>query len=279
MHSILTGTVPVKPFDPAGFVGTVESDGQRPKVAAVACEADGRVICLSLVGAANSISSAMAKLLDPKGRLDFTPTEGIAWDEPRILMRDPDTHYKELGVRLRTTLHVHGLCLPFSAHLGDGLVHPPVIPQAEPPQDGAHSAGADGGDTDQIPLQELPADHVVRLRAAFAQAKPRYLLGNWDEPTPNARSFLGVLRGLRVIFINAPQDATPTLIAAMHQWADALWREGLRRHLITAIPSLGIQAWRLTGDLAQWSDLISEGVHERWLDRPISSSAVPHGIE
>jgi hypothetical protein len=277
--SILTDTLPVKPFDLAGFVGTVESDGQRPKVAAVACEADGRVICLSLVGAANSISSAMAKMLDPKGRLDFTPAEGSAWDEPRILMRDPDTRYKELGVRLRTTLQVHGLCLPFSAHLGDGFVHPPVIPQAQPPQDGAHLAGVDGGDTDRIPLQGLPADHVVRLRAALAQAKPRYLVGNWGEPTPNARSFLGVLRGLRVIFINAPQDATPTLIAAMHQWADALWREGLRRELIARIPSLGIRAWRLTGDLAQWSDLVSEGVREHWLDCPISLTPRSYGID
>jgi hypothetical protein len=221
----------------------------------------------------------MAKVLDPKGRLDFTPAEGSAWDEPRILMRDPDTRYKELGVRLRTTLYVHGLCLPYAAHLADGLVHPPVIPQAEPPQDGAHYTGVDMDNRDGIPLQESSADHVARLRAALAQVKPRYLFGNWCEPTPKARSFLGVLRGLRVIFINAPQDATPTLIAAMHQWADALWRESLRRGLMTAIPSLGIRAWRLTGDLAQWSDLISEGVHEHWLDRPISATALPHGIE
>jgi hypothetical protein len=113
----------------------------------------------------------------------------------------------------------------------------------------------------------------------LAQAKPRYLLGNWGESTPNARSFLGLLRGLRVIFINAPPDATPTLIAAMRQWADALWREGLRRGLIAAIPSLGMQAWRLTGDLAQWSDLVSEGVRERWLDCPISSATLSHRIE
>jgi hypothetical protein len=118
---MLTGTLPVKPFDLAGFVGTVEPDGQHPHVAALACEADGRVICLSLSVAANSISSALAKLLEPNGRLFFAPAERIAWDEPRILLRDPDTHDKELGVRLRTTLQTHRLCLADTAYLGNGL--------------------------------------------------------------------------------------------------------------------------------------------------------------
>ena len=45
VSNILTGTLPLKPYDPGGFVGTVESDGQHPHVAAVACESDGRVIC------------------------------------------------------------------------------------------------------------------------------------------------------------------------------------------------------------------------------------------
>jgi hypothetical protein len=186
---------------------------------------------------------------------------------------------KSWGYACRTTLHVHGLCLPYTAHLGDGLVHPPVIPQAEPPQDSAPASSADLDDSNGMAQQESSADHVARLRAVLAQAKPRYLFGNWHESTPNARSFLGVLRGLRVIFINAPQDATPALIAAMHQWADALWREGLRRELIVAIPSLGMRAWRLTGDLAHWSDLVSEGVRERWLERPISSATRSYGID
>ena len=273
MHTILTGTLPVKPFDLGGFVGTVESDGQHPHVAAVACEADGRVICLSLVGAANSVSSALAKLLDPNGRLFFAPVERIAWDEPRIFLRDPDTHYKELGVRLRTTVLTHGLCLAYTTHLGDGLIHPPRIPQQKPlvEQPGTTAdipPHQRTGGAASLPAQESSAEQAAQLRAALTQAPSRYLLGNWSEATPNQRSFLGVLRGLRVIFLNAPPDASPALSASMHQWANALWSEGNRRELITPIPSLGIRAWRLSGDLGRWSDLVSEGVRKRWLEHP-----------
>jgi hypothetical protein len=273
MGTLLTGTLPVKPFELAGFVGTVESDGQHPQVAALACEADGRVICLSLIGAANSISSAMAKVLDPKGKLAFLPAEGIMWDEPHILARDPNTHYKELGVRLRTTLHVHCLCLSSAAHLGDGLVHPPVIPQPEPQTEQLPTATdiplhTASDDAVSLPALDGATSQAVQFRTALAQARPRYLFGNWSESTPNERSFLGVLRGLRVIFVNAPPQASPALIATMRQWANSLWAEGNRRDLIAPIPSPGIRAWRLTGDLARWSDLVSEGVRERWLDRP-----------
>lgn len=251
MHHELTGTLPVHPYAPDGVVGAVQSDGQRPQVVALACETDGTTICLSLVGAPNSVSSALARLLDPRGRLYFEPAETAHWDEPRILRRDTQTSYKEISVRLRGTLAAHGLVLPLAAHLGDGLVDPPVIP---------HTAAAD-------PAQPAP-DEQTRLRAALALARPRYLFGNWCETTPNRRSFLGVLRGLRAVFVNAPADAEPALASAMHQWADALWRAGCQQELIAAVPSLGIRAWRVSGDLARWSDLISAGVRERWLVTP-----------
>lgn len=251
------------PFHPTGLVGAVQSDGQRSKVAALACESDGLVICLSLVGPATSVSSALAKLMNPTGRLFFEPLDTVPWDEPRVLRRETGTPYKEISVRLRGTLEAHGLCLPMSAHLGDGLVHPPVIPQEEPEK-------TDTPPPTEVPRQiaEAPApplDTMTRLRAALAKARPRYLFGNWTETTPNRRAFLGVLRGLRAVFINAPPDAEPALAAAQHQWADALWVEGCKRELIIPVPSIGIRCWRLSGDLAQWSDVISEGVRERWL--------------
>jgi hypothetical protein len=263
MPPVLAGTLPVMPFHPAQLVGAVQSDGQRPRVAALACEPDGLAICLSLVGPANSVSSALAKLMDPNGRLFFEPADGVAWDEPRILRRETGVAYKELTVRLRGTLEAHGLALPLSAHLGDGLAHPPVIPQEEPPTsepDSLHEAPTGIAETPALPL-----DPMTRLRAVLAKARPRYLFGNWAEETPNRRAFLGVLRGLRAIFITAPPGAEPGFTAAMHQWADALWAEGRTRELITPLPSIGIRCWRLSGDLARWSDLISDGVRERWL--------------
>jgi hypothetical protein len=231
------------------------------------------VICLSLVGAANSVSSALAKLLTPNGRLFFVPAEGIAWDEPRIFMRDPDTHYKELGVRLRTTVLTHGLCLACSAHLGDGLLHPPRIPAQKQPSEQPETSTdirphQPAGGATAPPSQERSCQQAAQLRALLAHVRPRYLLGNWSETTPNERGFLGVLRGLRVILVNAPPHASPTLIATMHQWANALWYEGSQRTLITPLPALGIRAWRLSGDLGRWSDLISQGVRKRWLERP-----------
>ena len=36
--TLLDGTLPVRPFHPDGFVGMVEADGQRVRVAALACE-------------------------------------------------------------------------------------------------------------------------------------------------------------------------------------------------------------------------------------------------
>jgi hypothetical protein len=242
MTTPLTGSLPVKPFHPTSLVGSVQSDGQRPRVAALACEPDGRVICLSLVGPATSVSSALAKLMDPNGRLFFEPHDGVAWDEPRILMRETGIAYKELSLHLRGTLEAHGLCLPLSAHLGDGLVHPPVIPQEESPADAVAAIPDEAARLAEQPAP--PLDSLTRLRAVLAQARPRYLFGNWAEPTPHRRTFLGVLRGLRALFINAPPDAAPALTAAMNQWADALWRAG------------------------QEHDLISEGVRERWLTTP-----------
>lgn len=263
MSALLTGSLPVRPFHPSGLVGAVQSDGQRPSVAALACEPDGLVICLSLVGPATSVSSALAKIMDAHGRLFFEPLDSVPWDEPRVLRRETGTPYKEISVRLRGTLVAHGLCLPLSAHLGDGLVHPPVIPQEEPePAESAPPADAPRQIAEAV---APPLDTMARLRAVLAKAKPRYLFGNWAETTPNRRAFLGVLRGLRAVFINAPPDAQPALVAAMHQWADALWVEGCKRELIIPVPSIGIRCWRLSGDLAQWSDLISEGVRERWL--------------
>jgi hypothetical protein len=189
MSPVLTGTLPVMPFHPAQLVGAVQSDGQRPRVAALACEPDGLVICLSLVGPANSVSSALAKLMDPNGRLFFEPADGVAWDEPRILRRETGVSYKELTMRLRGTLEAHGLALPLSAHLVDGLVHPPVIPQEEPPTgepDPPHEAPTCIAETPALTL-----DPMTRLRAVLAKARPRYLFGNWAEEAPNRRAFLG----------------------------------------------------------------------------------------
>ena len=46
---LLDGTLPLRPFHPDGFVGTLSADGQQVRVAALASD-ETRVVALSLVG-------------------------------------------------------------------------------------------------------------------------------------------------------------------------------------------------------------------------------------
>ena len=59
--TLLDGTLPVRPFHPDGFVGSLQADGQQVRVAALACD-DERVIALSLVGFDTSIGVVLARL-------------------------------------------------------------------------------------------------------------------------------------------------------------------------------------------------------------------------
>src|SRR5260221_3633535 len=59
--TLLDGTLPLRPFHPDGFVGSLQADGQQVRVAALACDAE-RVIALSLVGFDTSIGVVLARL-------------------------------------------------------------------------------------------------------------------------------------------------------------------------------------------------------------------------
>src|SRR6516162_9179444 len=59
--TLLDGTLPLRPFHPDGFVGSLQADGQQVRVAALACD-DERMIALSLVGFDTSIGVVLARL-------------------------------------------------------------------------------------------------------------------------------------------------------------------------------------------------------------------------
>src|SRR5260221_13436601 len=59
--TLLDGTLPLRPFHPDGFVGSLQADGQQVRVAALACDAE-RVIALSLVGFDTSIGVVLARV-------------------------------------------------------------------------------------------------------------------------------------------------------------------------------------------------------------------------
>lgn len=73
----LTGTLPVRPFGDQLY-GTIDADGQQPKVAALACTIGGELITLSLAGYDTSVAAALARLHAGKGLL-FCPGSDVAW--------------------------------------------------------------------------------------------------------------------------------------------------------------------------------------------------------
>ena len=101
------------------------------------------------------------------------------------------------------------------------------------------------------------------------------MLGNWDEDTPHMRSFLGQLYAMRVIFLHRNQEH-PEWVAT---WADQLWLRGCTRKLVTPLQdALGMKAWKLSGDLTAWSQLISDGTREGWLPWTESLRSAEHEL-
>ncbi len=248
--TILNGTLPVRPFHPDGFFGTVQVDGQHPRVAALVChELD--VVVISLVGYDTSISAALATLWQ-RQQLALLLAEGVEWHGPLRLQRLP-IGYKQFSTHLPGTREVHAIALPLSAHIAEGILHPPDLPK---PKEEAVPATAATRATS--PIQAAEVDRT------------RFVLGNWDEPTPHKRSFLGQLYAMRVIFLHRDHEHPEWADI----WADELWNHGLSRQLIRPLKALGMKAWLLSGDLAAWSQLIKHGVRSGWLPWRDSSRAM-----
>jgi hypothetical protein len=245
--SHLSGTLPVRPFHPDGFIGSLQADGQQVRVAALACD-DERMIALSLVGFDTSIGVVLARLWSSTA-VPFEPTTTWQeeWQGPEQLKRSTE-RYKQCVAHLEGTREVHALALLRTAHLTEGILHPPDLP--------------DMGEQSSATTE----DHEQGSASSSKQAKPplwipRYVLGNWDESGPNKQSFLGHLYALRVLFLHRHMDHPewPDV------WAMALWERGLESELITPMSAIGMRAWRLSGDLMAWSSLVGAGVREGWL--------------
>jgi hypothetical protein len=230
----VTGTLPIRPYHPTQFFGTIKADGQLPKVAALASHHQ-EIVAISLVGYDTSVSAVLARLWQ-REQLVFEPDPAIDWHGPWHLGRRQE-NYKQFHTTLPGTKEVHFLALPISANIAEGMLHPPDIPKPKQEQESSST-----------PIQQVQVDCS------------RFVLGNWDEATPHLRSFLGHLHAMRVIFLHRHEN--PALVEI---WASRLWMQGLARDLITPLQALGIKAWKLTGDLTLWSRLIGEGVRTDWL--------------
>jgi hypothetical protein len=234
---LLLGTLPIRPFHPERFFGTIEHDGQTIKVAAIAARSDTTTVLLSLVGRDTSVSAALAKF-NLKDRLLFRPSDGIDWRGPRLIERIPAITYRQYPSAIANTREKHVVALPSAANIAEGLLHPPDIP------------------ADPKPGESRPT-------VSPPPPSSRFVLGNWDEETPNRDSFLGHLRALRVVFLRRANGDDDAALAAT--WAAQLWAQGLARKLIVPVHALGVRAWELNGDLRKWTPLISEGVRMGWL--------------
>jgi len=245
--TLIDGTLPVRPFHPDGFVGSLLADGQQVRVAALACD-DERVIALSLVGFDTSIGVVLARLWSST-IVPFTPATPWqeAWQGPAHLKRSSE-RYKQCVAHLEGTREVHALALLRSAHLTEGILHPPDLPEMR--EQSSSASEQQERTAASSPTQRKPPVWI-----------PRYVLGNWDETGPNKQSFLGHLYALRVLFLHRHSEHPewPDV------WAQMLWEQGLQNELISPVSALGLRAWRLSGDIMAWSTLVGAGVREDWL--------------
>lgn len=238
------GTWPVR-MHADRFFGTVKADGQHPRVAALACY-KGDVVAISLVGYDTSVSAVLASLW-LRESVPFLPDENTQWQGPRSLKRRPEA-YKQLSVQLLGTKEVHALAVPTSAHIAEGILHPPNLP-SPPKQETPAAQGM--ANKPEPPLPPTPTID-----------RTRFVLGNWDEAYPHERSFLGTLYGMRVLFLHK-DDEHPEW---PHIWAREIWERGSKRSLIMPLKEVvGMKAWVLSDDLVSWGKFISDGVRAGWL--------------
>jgi acylphosphatase len=239
----MNGGAQVRPFD-GRFHGTVAADGQTVRVAALAANHDDGLVMVSLVGYDTSVSAALAKIW--KGdAVGFLPSQEDKWTGVTSLKRMAEVNYRQFAAPLVGTREKHLVALPYTAHIADGIAIPPEIP-AEAKKgagQGDEGEGEGEGEGEKQPVLKLDQD-----------VKPRFLLANAGEETPNPRNFLFHLVGLRVILLRKGSQA------AVSQWGNHLWEQGNREGLITPVPALGIQCWKLTGNIVRWNDLVLAGV-------------------
>jgi len=229
----LSGTLPVRPIHPSGFVGTIEQDGQVVNVTAIAFNAEKKnVVFMSLVGRDTSVSAVLAQIWK-KEEAVFRHSEHVRWEhEEQFFRRLEAEKYKQIAAKLPEHKLVHMLALPHSANIAEGILAAPS-------------------------MEKHPHLKEVRVPALT----PRYVLGNLQEETPHALSFLGQLRAMRVVLLYR-DEAHPERFMT---WASELWQRGVTRKLIEPLPALGVRVWKIQADVYQWNVLVAQGTQEGWL--------------
>jgi len=258
--SIFDGTLPILPFDQRReeFLGSVSgASGTSPQVLALAAEADGTLVYLNVVGYQTACSAHFARLWQGEP-LSFQPAPGLRVGVPSMLSRSKDWSYQEIGGPLKDTPYVNAMGLTRQANIGYGMKVPPIFPM----ESAAVCTVVADEDTDEATPAPAQPVSTVNLKGAL----PRFVFGNAHESTPAAAGFHGHLRALRVVRLYDTRSPIHTHCTQI--WLDQLWLHGLEQQLIIPIAAIGIRAWRISGDLLAWADLVHAGLAGGWLPRP-----------
>jgi hypothetical protein len=263
-HSpVLDGTLPVMPFDPlsSSFLGAVSGgSGTPPSVLALAAEADGTLVLLNTVGYQTACSAHFARLWQNES-ISFQPTFGVRWDGPTTLRRSKDWSYQEIGTPLKDTPFVNALGLTRQANIDYGLKVPPAFPTEAAALTGAAHAPVADEDGDEDTDAPPPV-----AKSDMSGAPPRFIFGNLHESTPAPAALHGHLRALRIVRLY--DTSTPEAARCTRIWVEQLWLRGLACGLTRPLSALGLRAWRLSGDLTAWAELVRDGLSSLWLPRP-----------
>lgn len=270
----LVGTLPVLPFDPnqtTSYGDIHGGSGQPPKVLALATDEAGGVILLHLVGYKTACSSHGARLM-MNGKLLFTPSGTEIWVGETMLARLGESHYQELTTPLPSLRMVDYLTLTRAAHLTQGMQTPPVFPKPEKEVAKAVDSTITGEEQDEQG-EEDDAEETVdeaqseNARLDLSKALPRFIFGNVGEETPARKTVDHVLAALRVARYR--DSRTPSTQALSDAWVDVLWAAGQDASLIMPMPAIGIKAWRVSGNLNMWADLVFDNLTSGRLPQPI----------
>src|SRR2546421_9960616 len=137
--TLLTGSWPLRTHANR-FYGTAKADGQHPPVGGLVGD-QGQFGRISVVGYETSTSAVLSSLW-LREAVPFLVAEGVEWKGPRNLRRKPEG-YKQFSTQLANTKESHYIALPLSAHIREGILHPPDLPkprEADTPGEGARAA-------------------------------------------------------------------------------------------------------------------------------------------
>jgi hypothetical protein len=223
-----SGILPVRPFT-TEFVGMIQGDGQMARVAAIACQPDGVVLCLSMVGFDTTLAAIAARIFKGSGAdVSFCPANEAVWEASQRLQRDPHGRYHQTSAAILHTRERHMIVLIERASIAEGVLspHEPQLPDHVPPLAGCRPA-------------------VASRTVAWPR---RIIFANAHEERPSPWAFLGHLRAVSVVFLP--------------HWAALLWIAGLHDGLIAPLPALGIRAWQIDGDPDHWTTLVRDALRD-----------------